>query len=428
MNDVINIFYKLQQTSSKNEKIKIIKENSNNELLKKCLQFLLDDNIVTGISKKKINKNLIVTDELFIPSVSSWEECMDYLKIHNTGTTTDIREMQEFINAVPPENKEFYIGMITKSLKIGCDSKTVNTAIPNLISTWEVQQAYPISDKNAPKNNQWFALSRKLNGTNCGYIDGCLISRQGKRFKGLEHIIKDINNTSFKDMFFNGELTRKNIDNIDDNDNFQIGTGIINSDDTDKSLIEFVIYEVFPKEEFLQGESKLTYKDRRNKYLVALTEEIDRLELKNIRVVPLVYSGSNINKIEYYLNKANELGWEGLMLNKDTKWKNKRNNGILKIKSFKNADLICTNVIEGEGKFRGTLGLIECDYHGFTLGVGSGFSDKQRRYYWKHPDEIIGKIVQIKYKNETKNKQGGLSVQFPIFQCVRNDKDTPSYN
>ena len=91
MNDVINIFYKLQQTSSKNEKIKIIKENSNNELLKKCLQFLLDDNIVTGISKKKINKNLIVTDELFIPSVSSWEECMDYLKIHNTGTTTDIR-------------------------------------------------------------------------------------------------------------------------------------------------------------------------------------------------------------------------------------------------------------------------------------------------------------------------------------------------
>ena len=95
---------------------------------------------------------------------------------------------------------------------------------------------------------------------------------------------------------------------------------------------------------------------------------------------------------------------------------------------IKNADLICTNVIEGEGKFRGTLGLIECDYHGYTLGVGSGFSDKQRRYYWEHPNEIIGKIVQIKYKNETKNKQGGLSVQFPIFQCVRNDKDTPSYN
>ena len=51
-----------------------------------------------------------------------------------------------------------------------------------------------------------------------------------------------------------------------------------------------------------------------------------------------------------------------------------------------------------------------------------------RDYYWNNPDEIIGKIVQIKYKGETKNKKGGLSVQFPEFQCVRTDKTEPSYN
>ena len=115
------------------------------------------------------------------------------------------------------------------------------------------------------------------------------------------------------------------------------------------------------------------------------------------------------------------------MLNKDTKWKNKRNNGILKVKSFKHADLLCIDVIEGEGKYKGTLGLIKCNYKGFELGVGSGFTDEQRDYYWNNKEEIIDKIVQIKYKCETKNKQGGLSVQFPIFQTVRDDKSESNY-
>ena len=65
---------------------------------------------------------------------------------------------------------------------------------------------------------------------------------------------------------------------------------------------------------------------------------------------------------------------------------------------------------------------------GYDLGVGSGFTDKQRDYYWNNPDEIIGKIVQIKFKAETKNKDGGISVQFPIFEIVRTDKTEPSYN
>jgi len=36
--------------------------------------------------------------------------------------------------------------------------------------------------------------------------------------------------------------------------------------------------------------------------------------------------------------------------------------------------------------------------------------------------------VQIKFKGETKNKNGGISVQFPIFEIVRDDKSEPSYN
>ena len=425
MKEVIKLFQQIQQTSGTNDKKAIIAANKDNELFKKCLRFLLDTNIVTGISDKKLNKNLFILGH---NDCISFESIMEYLSQNNTGNDYDIRTVQFFIENQPEGDREFYAQMVTKKFRLGADKKLVNACIPGLIPTWDVQQAYPLSDKNEPKDGEWFSLSQKLNGNNNGVLDGKNISRQGKEFKGLDHILADINKLSFKDMFFNGELIRKNTDNLPDDENFQIGTGIINSDDTNKTCIKFVIYEMFPKEEFLKGESKLTYKQRRKEYLDPLTKEISDLGLENIEVVPIVYEGTDKSKIDELLEKADSLGWEGLMLNKDTKWKNKRNNGILKVKSFKHADILCTDVIEGDGKYKGTLGLIKCDYKGYDLGVGSGFTDEQRHYYWKHRDEIVGKIVQIKYKGETKNKQGGLSVQFPIFQTVRYDKAEPSYN
>lgn len=424
LKEVIKIFKQIQETSSTNDKKAIIDANKDNELFKKCLVFLLDGNVITGLSAKKITKK-VAKSEYILPT---FEDVMKYLEQNNTGTDNDISMIQSFLDE-HEEDREFYEQMITKKFRLGADSKVVNSVIPGLIPTWEVQQAYPLSDKNEPKDSEWFALSQKLNGNNCSYYKGKLISRQGKEFAGLHHIIDDIEKLpKYENFFFNGELIRKNADDLPDDENFQIGTGIINSDCMDKSCIGFKIYEVIPIKEFEKGESKLTYKNRRHNVLNPLAIAINRAGLENIEVVPLVYEGTDKSKIQELLDEADSNGWEGLMLNKDTKWKNKRNNGILKVKSFKHADILCTDIIEGEGKYKGTLGLIKCDYKGYELGVGSGFTDEQRHYYWNHRDEVIGKIVQIKYKNETKNKQGGLSVQFPIFQCVRTDKIEPSYN
>ena len=56
--------------------------------------------------------------------------------------------------------------------------------------------------------------------------------------------------------------------------------------------------------------------------------------------------------------------------------------------------------------------------------MGSGFSDEQRDYYFNNPNEIVGKIVTVKYKEATTNKNGGESLQFPVFVTVRFDKDS----
>lgn len=318
--EVIKLFKQIQETSSTNSKKAIITANKDNELLKKCLRFLLDGNITTGIAKKKYDSITVMTSDWQHNDVDAeFVKLLEYIEKHNTGREEDILQVQAWCCYMSDEVKNFVRGMITKSIKLGADKKLVNKCIPGLIPTWDIQQAYPLSDKNKPKDGEWFALSQKLNGNNNGILDGKCISRQGKTFVGLEHIISDINKLSFKDMFFNGELIRKNTDNLPDDENFQIGTGIINSDDRDKSCIKFVIYEMFPKEEFLKGESKLTYKQRREKYLEPLTKEISDLGLENIEVVPIIYEGTDKSKIQELLNGADSNGWEGLMLNKDSK-------------------------------------------------------------------------------------------------------------
>lgn len=425
--NVIKIFKQLQDTRSLNDKKLIIYKNKNDELFKKFLVFLLDSNITTGISTKKWDK--IEVSSTWESDVDEFDKLLDYITKNNSGRDDDVIMCKAWCKNQPEEIQEFAKQIITKKFRLGCDKKVVNSVIPRLIPSWDVQQAFPMSDANMPKKNEWFALSQKLNGNNAGYYKGKLISRQGKAFSELDHIIEDIQKIpDYDNFFFNGELIRKNIDNLSDNDNFQLGTGIINSDDSDKSCIQFVIYEMIPVEEFEKGESKYKYNDRKQKYLIPLSETILEKELDSLKVVPFVYEGADISVIEPLLNEANEKGWEGLMLNKNTVWKNKRNNGILKVKSFKHADILCTGVVEGDGKYKGTLGLIKCDYKGYELGVGSGFTDSQRNFFWNNPDEIVGKIVQIKYKGETQNKNGGISVQFPIFEIVRTDKTEPSYN
>ena len=93
MREVIKLFKQIQETSSTNDKKAIIAANKDNELFKKCLVFLLDGNINTGISNKKIHKKVEPSSELapyHLCMNSTFEEVMDYLSKNNTGTDVDI--------------------------------------------------------------------------------------------------------------------------------------------------------------------------------------------------------------------------------------------------------------------------------------------------------------------------------------------------
>ena len=62
----------------------------------------------------------------------------------------------------------------------------------------------------------------------------------------------------------------------------------------------------------------------------------------------------------------------------------------------------------------------------YNVRVGSGFTATERDVFWRNPEKIVGKIVEIQYFEVSQNEKGGYSLRFPIFKWVREDKDEPS--
>lgn len=421
-----NTCLELKSISGTKDKKAFLEDHRNDIEFTMLLKFLLNPRIVTGISKAKLNKP-IPTVRGFLADMNN---LYNYLERNNTGRDSDIAMCQGFISCCP-EYKDFISSIITKTLKLGVDTKLCNTVYgKDFIPVHSVMLGSPW-DKLRLKKGEQFWLTQKLNGVRATYLggqNGQLMSRQGIPFTGMGHIIEELNEIQLSygcDLMFDGELIRKNVDGLADGFNFRIGTGIINSDDADKTCIEFVIFDVMPLHEFLEGKSRGYYSNRR--FMLDQLHETEN-EFEHLRIVPVLYHGSDTNEIDRWLEWADGMGYEGLMLNKDAPYECKRTTSLIKIKSFKYSDLRIVGYEEGTGKYVGMLGSVIVEYKGNTTNVGSGFTDEQRVEYWKSPDDLIGKFCMVKYKEESSDKKTGLkSLQFPIFQYLREDKTEPSY-
>jgi hypothetical protein len=179
-----------------------------------------------------------------------------------------------FLTNQPEDERELWVRILTKDLRCNISTKTINKCVKGLISTWEIQQAYPIQ-KAKLKKDEWIALSLKLNGIRTSFFKNTFRSRQNKEMLGYNHIKSDIESIeSLKGYMIDGELIRKNIDGVSDNENFRLTTSIVNSDVPTKLEIEMVIFDLVPNDEFIKGQSSRTFKERLEQ-LRQLQAEID---------------------------------------------------------------------------------------------------------------------------------------------------------
>ena len=123
--------------------------------------------------------------------------------------------------------------------------------------------------------------------------------------------------------------------------------------------------------------------------------------------------------------RVKENGWEGFMLRKDVPYKSGRSKDLLKVKKFLDDEYVVKDVVMGKATYNegghkefDIASALVIEHKGNRVEVGSGLSKEQRIRWNSHRDEIIGKTITVQYFEETTNKQGGISLRFPVLKYV----------
>ena len=421
--------YKLQSIAGANAKCEFIKAHRDDTYFKRFLYFALNPMLTYNISKKSTDKlmaeenfdgqKLIFFNDIF--------ECCEHLSRLRGMDDATLRQVKMLLNVKYPEmdERELYIQLLSKKVRLGIAAKTINKIIPNLIPEWEVQQAYTV-EKYPLKEGTEFWLTQKLNGARATLYEGQLLARSGMPYKGLEHITDALSWLRVAGFVADGELTLKDKGDLSDNEAFRVSTGILNSDNVNKTVICYTIFDMIPVKDFDALKPQVTYKYRRD----ILNQFAERIADTDgaVKVLPVLYHGTDQSKIEELLEQMVREDKEGLMINTDAPYRRTRHKGILKVKRFYTMDLPIIRCEEGTGRLSGTLGAFVLKYKENEVKVGSGFTDEQREQFWNNRDDMEGLLCEVKYKEISQDKGTGLeSLQFPVFVGIRTDKTEVSY-
>ena len=423
LNSVVEIVKELESVTSTKAKEHILRKNADNTVLQKVLFYTYGD-MQYGIQKKTVEKMTFKNDEDYRwDNVWSMFEDLSKSNINNDL----VLKISNTVGYYTDKNiQDLLLKILLKDLRCNINVKSINKAIPNLIPQHQIMLASKFEGKLKSK----VSMSLKMDGIRNSILieNGNIkhISRQGKVVLGLEELNESLRKQNLDGYMLDGELIRKNIDNIPSDDNFRLTTKIVNSKSTDKRGLEFVVFDIVPIEDYYKGESKLLYEER----LKLLENLIEENEF--IRLVPKFGITDDVEYIYKVLDDVVNNGEEGLILNTlNGKYGfGKRSKDVLKVKKFEDADVLVTNVLEGEGKFKGKLGKIEVQFKYkdkvYINYIGSGFNEFERDYFWVNKEELIGKIVTIKYFELSKNEKGEVGFRFGTWKgsdYIRKDKE-----
>jgi DNA ligase 1 len=329
------------------------------------------------------------------------------------------------------EYEDIILNVIDRNLKTRTDIKLFNKAFPELIPQFEISLANHIDDYD-PKRTKinfekdiWLS-SRKMNGCRCvvkidndGAIE--ILSKTGHEFWTLDILKENIGALNLRSIVLDGEVCL--IDHLG-MEHFQEIMKYIRKKNFTIPNPRYKIFDLIPYDDFEEGQSSLTLMERQDnlKEFVQENSVLSILEQFHIHCW---------NELDTRKSDAVAAGWEGLIIRKNTPYEAKRSNDMLKVKVFKDAEYEVQDVEMGPIRYidydengksfeneETMLSAIMIDHKGSIVRVGSGFSLEERKYYFAHPEELIGKDVTVKYFEETKNQQGGLSLQFPTIDFI----------
>lgn len=343
-------------------------------------------------------------------------EILDDLRLrHITGNDAK-RLVDQLIKALPDNyHRKWFSRIINQDLRCGVSVKTVNKVFPSLIPTFAIQ----LCDKYDSQDMIGWYAEPKYNGNRCITIisdigDITMFSRNGKPVNNTDHIRDDFKKLKLKNVVFDGELY-SNIAGSKANADWSATTSIIHTESSHPNSVSLK-YWVFDQMSLFDWEQR--------RCITPLADRKDLLSIfkfptnSSLKVVPRKVIRKDVDVIDitdvYITN-----GFEGSVI-KDPKsaYEFKRSKSWVKVKKFNDMDCEILFINRGTGRNKNTCGSITVDVEGIEVKIGSGYTDKIRKFLWKNQKKLIGRTAEIMY--QTKTKDGSLL--FATFIRIRNDK------
>lgn len=429
LDNTLNVVKQLQSTNSNKDKIAILQANKNDKTLQTVLNYTYDSFKKYGITEPVYNEIPVIHKETTYGEPFHMFNCLAQQNI-NDALRESVKMYIEKV--VPNDYKELIKGILFKDLKLGVNAKSINKVWKGLIPLFEVQLAESFGKKTIPAGQEFY-VTTKLDGFRILAVPNengiySFYTRKGEVYEGLDHLQQECQLIGRGRYVLDGELIARNTDNLSSGDLYKVTTKIARKKGKtpDKAKLQFHCFDIVDVNEFKRGKSSGGYTPRR-KFLDALFEE-HKLDLFNLIKVEVLYKGTDQAMISKIANDLTEQGYEGAMVNiGDSYYECKRHSGVLKVKSFKDADVWVKSVFEGTGRNKGRLGGVVVQYlHNGKLQeceCGSGFTDEQRKEFWNNSSLIVGHVTEIQYFEVSTNDKGGYGLRFPTFKNrMRNDK------
>ena len=391
------------------------------DLLKEILEYTYNPHKKYKIDEGKYDKITTTIGNKLNLHQEDWNDFksfLDTLAEKKSATDKDVLAIKTFIDKY--EEADFLKMVLFKDLRLNMNIKKFQKVWPNFCVEPQVQLAQKFEGVKYP----YSLYSRKLDGLRAYYKDGVAISRTNKPHKTepLAHITAQLKQfVDHNAWVYDGEIIYLNPDGTED---FTKAISLARSDNRTPECdnLYYCIFDMIQKEAFENKTPDVaTFKDeytRMKAHLGIVEEKRDWYVTSQPNI--LLLKQVDETKLEELQQNRIKYNYEGIMIrNADAHYEYKRSNNIRKIKEMQDTEVKLLGMEAGTGKFANTLGAMVADYNGYELKIGSGFSDEQRKHYWQHRDEYVGKYVKVKYFEKTVNQQGGESLRFPIFLCFR---------
>lgn len=421
---IYSIISLLKQTSSRNEKLAILKANQSNTLLQRVFKLSLDPLITFGV-KKIPPYNTVGIPGNYLELDQALDQLTPLIKRTITKHAELSQHLTTLLQSLHPDDATVFESVLQKDLSCGVLSTTCNAVWPGLVSDLPVMKATPNSPKALAKIQYPAYSQMKVDGARTQLritSEGVVIAYSSSGNEYVTHGNFDYLANIRRGVILDGEM-------VVVGDGGEIlprkrGNGIINKaikgtiTTKEASRLVFIAFDLIEENNWLAQYSNVPYWAR----LEELVRLLSSVTQRNVQPVESKIINSEVELFDHFFELHKTRGLEGTVVKNTTCiWENTRSRDQVKIVGVLNCDLLVVDTLPGTGKHEGKIGALVCISSDklLAVNVGSGLTDAERSL---SPSHFIGKIVEIFYKERIDTEAGALSLFAPRFNCIRTDK------